>query len=412
MTAYVHRPFYENKLQQHKSSTDIKVITGVRRCGKSSLMGNLAEQAQADVGKANVFYRRMDQFGIPLSPTAEWLERELADALSKRNADRMFYVFLDEIQDVSCWEKVVRRLHTQEDIDAYITGSNAHVLSSDLATLLGGRYAQILVQPLSFAEFLSFANARNVTFANIDAAFAEYVRYGGMPAQFDLPERTEEQLAGLLETIYETIVLNDVAMHASIADFDLLSKLVRSTFSTSGNLYSTRAVVNTLASAGRKTSSETVDNYLKALFDAFILDECEQTGLAGKQVLRPQRKLYPVDNGLRNVMTRFSPGDFGAQIECVVFNELKRRKLHPEVGVLRAGEIDFVAYGKNGEKEYIQVTASMTDDVTYERELAPFEGLPDSFPKTVLTLDHYRTGITETGVRIVNLIDWLLETDV
>ena len=145
MTAYVHRPFYENELQQHKSSTDIKVITGVRRCGKSSLMGNLAEQAQADVGKANVFYRRMDQFGIPLSPTAEWLERELADALSKRNADRMFYVFLDEIQDVSCWEKVVRRLHAQEDIDAYITGSNAHVLSSDLATLLGGRYAQILV---------------------------------------------------------------------------------------------------------------------------------------------------------------------------------------------------------------------------------------------------------------------------
>ena len=214
MTAYVHRPFYENELQQHKNSTDIKVITGVRRCGKSSLMSNLAEQARSEVGEANVFYRRMDQFGIPLSPTAEWLERELADALSKRNADRMFYVFLDEIQDVSCWEKVVRRLHTQEDIDVYITGSNAHVLSSDLATLLGGRYAQILVQPLSFAEFLSFADARNVTFANIDAAFAEYVRYGGMPAQFDLPERTEEQMAGLLETIYETIVLNDVAMHA------------------------------------------------------------------------------------------------------------------------------------------------------------------------------------------------------
>lgn len=411
MTAYVHRPFYENELQQHKNSPDIKAITGVRRCGKSSLMSNLAEQARAEAGEANVFYRRMDQFGIPLSPTTEWLEHELSGALARRDVDRMLYVFLDEIQDVSGWEKVVRRLHTQEGVDVYITGSNAHVLSSDLATLLGGRYAQILVQPLSFAEFLSFANARSITFASIDAAFAEYVRYGGMPAQFDLPERTEERLAELLETVYETIVLNDVAMHASIADFDLLSKLVRFAFSTSGNLFSTRAVVNTLTSAGRKTSSETVDNYLKALFDAFILDECEQTGLAGKQVLRPQRKLYPVDNGLRNVMTRFSPSDFGAQIECVVFNELKRRKLHPEVGVLRTEEIDFVAYGKNGEREYIQVTASMVDDATYKRELAPFESLADSFPKTVLTLDRYRTGITETGVRIVNLVDWLLEED-
>ncbi|MFR3272782.1 MAG: ATP-binding protein [Slackia sp.] len=283
MAAYVHRPFYENELQQHKNSTDIKVITGVRRCGKSSLMSNLAEQARSEVGEANVFYRRMDHSASSF-PTAEWLERELADALSKRNAERMFYVFLDEIQDVSDWEKVVRRLHTQEDIDAYITGSNAHVLSSGLATLLGGRYAQILVQPLSFMEFLSFANARKVTFASIDAALAEYVRYGGMPAQFDLPERTEEQLAGLLETIYETIVLNDVAMHASIADFDLLSKLVRFTFSTSGNLYSTRAVVNTLASAGQ----DFVGNRRQlpeGSFDAFILDECEQTGLAGKQVL-------------------------------------------------------------------------------------------------------------------------------
>lgn len=400
-----------SELRQRKNSPDIKVITGVRRCGKSSLMNNLAKQTRSEVGEANVFYLRMDQFGIPLSPTAEWLEKELANALSKRNTDSMFYVFLDEIQDVSDWEKVVRRLHTQEGIDVYITGSNAHVLSSDLATLLGGRYAQILVQPLSFAEFLAFAKTRNVAFTSTDSAFAEYVRYGGMPSQFDLPERTEERLAELLETTYETIVLNDVAMHASIADFDLLTKLVRFVFSTSGNLYSTRAVVNALASAGRKTSSETVDNYLRALFDAFVLDECEQTGLAGKQVLRPQRKLYPVDNGLRNVMTRFSPGDFGAQIECVVFNELKRRKLHPEVGVLRAGEVDFVAYGKNGEKEYIQVTASMADDATYERKLAPFDNLSDSFPKTVLTLDRYRTGVTKTGARIVNLIDWLLEKD-
>lgn len=409
MASYVHRPLYENALRQHKNSPDIKVITGVRRCGKSSLMKHLVDQARNDVGENNVFYRRMDQFGVPLSPSAEWLEQELATVLAKRHPDHMFFVFLDEIQDVSDWEKVVRRLHAQEGIDVYITGSNAHVLSSDLATLLGGRYAQIPIQPLSFAEFRAFASARDVAFADDNAAFAEYVRYGGMPAQFDLPERTEERLTELLETVYETIVLNDVAMHASIADFDLLSKLVRFAFSTSGNLFSTRAVVNTLTSAGRKTSSETVDNYLKALFDAFILDECEQTGLAGKQVLRPQRKLYPVDNGLRNVMTRFSPSDFGAQIECVVFNELKRRKLHPEVGVLRAGEIDFVAYGKSGEREYIQVTASMVDDATYKRELAPFESLADSFPKTVLTLDRYRTGITETGVRIVNLVDWLLE---
>ncbi|WP_130812965.1 ATP-binding protein [Olsenella sp. Marseille-P4559] len=405
---YIGRPHYEELLEAHRDTDDIKVMTGVRRCGKSTLMEAFAHRMEEQVGPANVFYRRMDALGIPLSPDAAWLEREVSDALAHSDSSKKLYVFLDEVQEVAEWEKVVRRLHTQPQADVYITGSNAHVLSSDLATLLGGRYVTIRVYPLSFAEFCEFSHTCGVEFASREALFASYVRYGGMPAQFGLPERDERRLLELLSAIYDTVILNDVAMHTRIGDLDLLSKLVRYVFSTSGSLFSTRNIVNALVSVGRKTSVDTVDNYLRALMDAYILGECEQVGLAGKQILRPQRKFYPVDNGLRNLMTSFSPSGFGAQLECVVFNELVRRGYQVEVGTLHRGEIDFVAQ-RSAERQYIQVCEALSGQETYERELAPFRGLPDSFPCLLLTLDDFHTGTTETGVRIVNLIDWLLE---
>ena len=405
---YIGRPHYEALLEAHRDTDDIKVVTGVRRCGKSTLLEAFAHRVEKQVGAANVLYRRMDSLDVPLNPDAAWLEREVSDTLARSDASRKLYVFLDEVQEVVGWEKVVRRLHTQPQVDTYITGSNAHMLSSDLATLLGGRYVAIRVHPLSFAEFREFVHACGVAFVSRDALFASYVRYGGMPAQFDLPARDEEHLFELLSATYETVILNDVAMHARVGDLDLLSKLVRYVFSTSGSLFSTRSIVNALVSAGRKASADTVDNYLRALLDAYILGECEQVGLAGKQVLRPQRKFYPADSGLRNLMTGFSPSDLGAQLECVVFNELVRRGYRVEVGALRRGEIDFVAQ-RPAERMYVQVCETLAGQETYARELAPFSDLSDSFPCLLLTLDDYRTGTTETGVRIVNLIDWLLE---
>lgn len=405
---YISRPRYERMLDAHRGTNDIKVITGVRRCGKSSLMRNLVERMTRELGEGNVFYRRMDTFGVPLNPTAEWLQGKLLAALERADSARPVAVLLDEIQDIPDWEKVVRRLHALERVDVYLTGSNAHVLSSDLATLLGGRYVELHVMPLSFTEFEAFWNEAGMPETGVEDLFAEYVRYGGMPAQFDLPERDEERMGSLLDGIHDTIVLNDVAMHAGIGDMDLLAKLVRFVFSTSGSLFSIRSVVNALASAGRRTTADTVDNYLRALEASYVLSGCAQAGLAGKQVLRPLRKFYPVDTGLRNLMTRFSPENYGAQLECVAYNELVRRGYDVAVGALRAGEVDFVASCRVG-KLYVQVSETIADEQTFERELRPLEALPDSFPKLVLTLDHYRTGTTETGVQVVNLIDWLRE---
>lgn len=405
---YVSRPRYEQQLERHRESSDIKVITGMRRCGKSSLMRAYAERLRGEVGEVNVFYLRMDQLGLPLNPTAEWLEERISQAHGSADREKPFYILLDEIQEVSAWEKVIRRLHNEPKADICITGSNAHVLSSDLATLLGGRYVAIRVYPLSFEEYGLFTDAAGSPGQGRADLFSSFVRYGGMPAQFDMVDRTPERMAEMLTTVYETVILNDVATHTRISDFDLLAKLVRYTFSTSGNLFSRRNIVNALSNSGRTTTVETVDNYIRALKNAYLVRECEQTGLAGKQVLRPQRKFYPADTGLRNLTVDFSPDDFGAQLECVVFNELIRRGCRVEVGTLRRGEIDFVA-SKGGERCYIQVCDEFSGQDTYERELAPFEGLGDSFPCYVLTLDRFRTGTTRRGVRIVNLVDWLLD---
>lgn len=406
---YAPRPTYENELKALRNTEDIKVLVGVRRCGKSTLLrwlqGDLLDNG---VGAGNVFYRRMDLFGMPTNPNAEWLVNEISAAIEKSDPEKTFYVLLDEIQDVDGWERVVRQLHTRPNTDVYITGSNAYVLSSDLATLIGGRYVEMKVQPLSFSEYLSFSSYYDVHFPNEDSAFAEYLRYGGMPALFHQKERDQDRMAQLLRTVYETIILNDVVERTKIGDVDLLSKLVRYVFTTSGSLFSANKIANTLTSYGRKTRIETVEAYLRALVDALILHACEQVGLSGKDILRPQRKFYPVDTGLRNLASGFVSGDIGFQIENVVCNELLRRGWSVSVGSLRVGEVDFVA--ERAQKQmYIQVTESLVDQGVYEREISPLRLIGDSWPKFILTADRLRCGVTEEGIAIINVIDWLLD---
>lgn len=407
--AYVNRPVYEAHLRDLRDTEDVKVLTGVRRCGKSTLLQWLeGDLIASGVARDNIFYRRMDMFGMPVEPDAQWFVAELTAFLQKADAGSPVYVLLDEIQDVRGWERVVRQLHTRPDTDVYVTGSNAYVLSSDLATLIGGRYVEVKIQPLSFAEYLAFAKAYDVSFPDEDGAFAEYLRYGGMPALFHLRERDQEHVAQLLRTVYETVILNDVAARSRIEDLDLLARLVRYVFSTSGSLFSVNKIAATLTSLGRKTRPETVDGYLRALEDALILYECEQAGLAGKEVLRPQRKFYPVDTGLRNLMRNFALGDTGFLIENVVHNELLRRGWSAHVGALRAGEVDFVAE-RAGQRVYVQVTESMDSPEVRERELAPLRAVNDAWPKLVLTAGRLNCGVTPEGIRVSNVCDWLLE---
>lgn len=408
----ISRPHYEQLIMRHFETPLIKVLTGVRRCGKSSLLRLIAKEAlKRDAAEANIITLRMDDYGIPLNPTADWLASYLEEKLSASDPSRMAYVFLDEIQDVPGWERVVRQLHMRKNTDIYLTGSNAYMLSTELSTLLSGRYVEIAVNPLSFGEYLNFKHQHGIGASDVNASFAEYLQFGGMPGQFELASRNHETMAAFLRGIFDSVLLNDVAKRASIGDISLLEKLVTYLFSTSGNLFSTKKIVDALTSSGRKVSQKTVDNYLEALKNALIVREASQFGLKGKSTLNPKRKFYAVDTGLKNLATGFPTEDIGFQLENVVCNELVKRGYGVSVGVLPdRSEIDFVARKSTGERCYYQVTLSLVDERVYERELAPLKQIPDSFPKTVLTLDGFRCGVTKEGINIVKLTDWLLET--
>lgn len=407
----VPRPQYQQLLERYRDTEFVKVLTGVRRCGKSTLLDLFIENLRGQgVPEANVFRRRFDEFGLPLNPTAEALQAEIAAALEAADSSQMFYVVLDEVQMVPEWERVVRGLQTRPGVDVYLTGSNAYLLSSDLATLLAGRSLEIPVYPLSFLEYREFASRlRGEENGNPDALFAEYLRYGGMPSLFALKEPREEDIARELTGIFNSVIVNDVAQRYRIRDYALLERLVAYVFSASGNLFSVKSIVNYLKSAGVKASYETIDGYLHALEQALILHSASQVGVQGKQLLRPLKKFYPVDTGLRNLPGGFSGRDVGFQLENAVYLELLRRGFKVSVGTLERGEVDFVAQ-KRDARRYIQVVDSLADPTTYERELKPLRALEDAFPRIVLTSDRLRVGTTEEGVRILNIVDWLQDT--
>ena len=410
---YVPRTQLLEALLQHRGTPDVKIITGVRRCGKSTLMAMLADHLYNEgTPHSNVFYQRFDSFDIPLRYTADDLDRQLGKAFESADSHHPFTVMLDEIQDVPEWEKVVRRLQTRADTDVYITGSNATLLSGEFATLLTGRHVSIEIYPLSFNEYRDFISQIGTSETNPQQTLADYMLYGGMPGQFALRTRNADTCSDELQGIYESIVFKDVAQRYDIRDITALEKLSQFLFSTSGTLFSARNVVNTLNSDGQEISITAVNNYIAALERAFLIYSAHQQNIRGKALLRPLKKYYPVDVGFRNLANGFSGTDIGARLECVVFMELRRRGYSVQVGTDSNEEIDFVATRKGHQlsgKSYIQVTASMLESSTRQRELAPLLRLSNAFPRIVITLDPYSAGVTEEGIRIINATDWLLD---
>lgn len=405
MTGYIARDKLTDTLRSHRNTPEIKVLTGVRRCGKSTLLEHYAQSLLDDgVPASNIFTRRFDSFDTPIGYSATDLHADLMQATQEARPGP-FYVFLDEIQDVPGWEEVVRRLHSRDDTDVYITGSNARLLSGELATHLTGRYITIPVYPLSFDEYQRHHRAQGTT-DSTDQLFSKYMMFGGMPGLFVTGQPDQDKATEILTSIYESIVMKDVAGRYGIRDIATLEKLSRYLFSTSGNLFSVNRVAYTLASAGANASYATVDNQISALERSFIVYSAQQERMRGKELLRPQRKFYPVDNGFRNLATGFNGSDRGAQLEGIVFMELQRRGYDVAIGSLPDGEIDFIAKRGN-DKQYIQVTLNMTEEQTRERELAPLRRLGDAFPRTVLTLDWHSEGMTDEGIHITNVMDWL-----
>lgn len=408
----VNRPLYGRILEETIESPSIKVLTGIRRCGKSTLLKMMRDGLRTiGVSDENLLFKKMDSFDVPLEPDAKWLDGLFSSRLQQASPNHPFYVFLDEIQEVDGWERPVRRLHESAGARIYITGSNASLLSSDLATYLSGRYVEIPVFPLSFKEYLSFVRSFDASFVAYDEElFDRFLRYGGMPGLFASTNFTESSVARELTAIHDTVLLNDVAKRFNVRDIDLLEKLVRYVYSTSGNLFSANKVAGALTSMGRKTNAETIDNYLGALRRAFALYECRQTGLKGKKVLQPQRKYYAPDTGLRNLKTGFAMQDIGFQLENVVYIELLRRGYEVNIGALPSGEIDFIAQ-RRAERIYIQVCESLMDEAVRQRETAALDCIGDSHLKLVLTRDKTAIGITETGIRIESIANWLLDGD-
>ncbi|RGL72721.1 ATP-binding protein [Collinsella sp. TF05-9AC] len=403
---YIERPRYQKLLESYKGTPSVKVLQGVRRCGKSTLL-DIYRKSLLDGGveDRNVFCRKLDSLAVGLDVTAETLLDDFTRFYALADSNLPVYVFLDEIQEVDGWEKVVRKLRAQPGVDVYVTGSNADVLSRELATLLAGRCTTLDVHPLSFAEYLEFWKARRGALDSVDEAFAYYLRYGGMPGLFYVPEG-EEFWRRELRGIYESVLLKDVALRCAVRDMVALDRLARYVLMMGGNLFSTRKVASALAASGLKVSPSTVDGYLDALAKAYLVYPCMQEGLAGKKVLAPQRKFYAVDSGLTGLARDFRARDTGYALEGAVHMELVRRGYSVAVGTLLAGEVDFVAR-RHDETVYVQVSQTILAEETYAREVEPLEAIRDSFPKVIITLDRVGLGTTKTGIKIVNAVDWM-----
>ena len=324
--------------------------------------------------------------------------------------DRMTYIFLDEIQKVDSFQKVVDSLYVQENTDIYITGSNAYLLSGDLATLLSGRYVEISMLPLSFREFWEISGLE------AEKAFAEFMRYGGFP-YISRMERTDEKVDTYLEGIYNTVVVRDIEDRQmrkqtdpdkrKITDITLLKTIARYLASVVGSPVSVRSVTDYLISSGRKVSPNTVDDYMEALQESFIFYPVERFDIVGKQLLKANRKWYMVDLGLRNHILPRKRYDLGFSVENIVYFELLRRGCKVNVGKMGDTEVDFVAQ-KQGVLYYFQITADMTSEETFNREIRPLQAIRDNYEKVILTLDHLTPG-NYGGIKVIHVLDWLTQ---
>ena len=402
----IERKEYLQQLISWREEQVIKVVTGIRRCGKSTLL----KQYQNYLRETGVAPEQIISINFEELEYEHLLEyRALYQYVKERlYPDRMTYIFLDEIQKVPDFEKVVDSLYVKDNTDVYITGSNAWLLSGDLATLLTGRYVEISMLPLSFREYQA------LTHLSGEQALAEYIRTGGLP-YVAVMDRTDAKLNTYLEGIYNTVIVKDIEdrqirkepdpAKRKITDITLLKTIARFLASVVGSPVSIRSVTDYLISSGRKVSTNTVSDYMEALRESFIFYPVERFDIAGKQVLKASRKWYMVDLGLRNHILPRKRYDLGFSLENIVYFELLRRGYTVNIGKVGNTEVDFVAQ-KQGVITYFQVTADMTAEETFEREMRPLLGIRDNYEKIVLTQDHLTVGNYD-GIQVINLTDWL-----
>ncbi|MGI6622361.1 MAG: ATP-binding protein [Acetivibrionales bacterium] len=397
----IERKEYLNQLIAGREKKVIKVVTGVRRCGKSTLFQLYIDYLKSTgVTDDQIISVNLEDLDYEHLLNYKALYEYVKERLRK---DKYTYVFLDEVQNCMDFEKAVDSLYIKPNVDVYITGSNAYMLSGELATLLSGRYITIEMLPLSFREYC-IAQAGNGK--SLRENFNDYLRFGSFPYIAQL-ERSDAAVAPFIDGIYNTILVKDVVKREGITDVSLLESVVKFIADSIGSPISAKRISDTINSSGRRVSVNTVENYLKALTDSYVLYKAERYDIKGRQLLKTLGKYYIVDTGIRNMLLSSSESDIGHLIENIVFLELRRRGYKVNIGKMLESEIDFVASDMVG-RSYYQVSASVLDSRTLERELSPLKKIPDNYPKLLLTLDEIGTGSNYEGIRHVNLLHWLL----
>ncbi len=395
----IERPEYLEQLIRFREKEVIKVVTGIRRCGKSTLFDLYCEYLVQDgVSKDQIIRVNMedpDYHDIrDYMQLYDWIRQQM-------HSEKMNYILIDEVQNVPEFQKAVDGLYIKKNCDVYITGSNAYLLSGELATLLAGRYVEIKMLPLSFKEYLSALEDKT----DLMLKYQNYIQNGSFPYVVQLEKKRD--IHAYLEGIYTSIILKDIMARYRIADTGGLDSVIRFMFDNVGYLCSATKIANTMTTAGRKIAISTVENYLGALTECFILYKAGRYDVKGKQYLTTGNKYYLCDLGLRYYLLGTKRADLGHILENVVYLELLRRGYEVYIGKVGNAEIDFIAIGEEGE-EYYQVALTVMEESTLERELAPLESIRDHNPKYLLTMD-FTPLTSHNGIKQWNVLEWLMK---
>lgn len=401
----IDRPLYMDKIMAYTDTPFVKILTGVRRCGKSTILKMIIERLKAErhIPDERIISCRYDSMEY-----VDLTAKDMYDQLKSRlSTEGKTYLFLDEVQEIEGWERVVNSLASDFDVDLYVTGSNSRMMSSEIATYLTGRYISFRIFTLSFGEYLMFKR-QYAPVGDAKTELANYVRLGGFPATH-LQAYSQEEVYTIVRDIYNSTIFSDIVRRSQIRKIDQLERIVKYTFNNVGNTFSAKSIADYLKSEHRSLDNETVYNYLEKLEKAYLLHRCIRYDLQGRELLKTQEKFYLADVALRYSVLGYDADSVAASLENIVYLELCRRGYTVNVGKTDGGEIDFVAERQN-ERLYVQVTQEIRSEKTAKREYERLLEIRDNYPKYVLTTDAFAGGNYQ-GIRTMHIADFLLSTE-
>lgn len=397
----IYRPSYVEKIMAYTDAPFVKILTGVRRCGKSTILKMIMKKLrERGIPEDRIVSYRFDSMEYE-DMTAKEMYTELKGRLCP---DGKTYFFLDEMQEIKGWEKVVNSLASDFDVDLYVTGSNSRMMSSEISTYLTGRYVAFRIYTLSFAEYLTFKD-QYAPVGSPKEELANYIRLGGFPATH-LQKYDPDEIYTIVRDIYNSTIFSDIVRRNQVRKIDQLERVVRYTFNNVGNTFSAKTISDYLKSEHRALDNETVYSYLEKLEKAYLLHRCSRYDLQGKEILKTQEKFYLADTSLRYSVLGYNPDTVASSLENVVYLELCRRGYTVHIGKQADGEIDFVATRQN-DKLYIQVTQRIVSEKTEKREYERLLDIRDNYPKYVLRTDEFAGGNYE-GIKTMHVADFLL----